>query len=196
MKRLPGLVFALLLPGAVVSAQESVDVCFNYSCLTTASVTFSAGQLSEIRTFLGTAQTPAEERALIGIAIGRLLGWAGKVSPIGADKGGNIADDGVYGRMDCIDHSTTTTRLLNLLERNAMLRWHRVREPVVRTRFLIFDHWTAVIEEIDGVAPRKVSMGDPMAGVRYAVDSWFNDNGQPAVVLPLDKWLSWGKPDA
>jgi hypothetical protein len=26
------------------------------------------------------------------------------------------------------------------------------------------------------------------------VDSWFYDNGQPAVVMPLDAWLDWEGP--
>jgi hypothetical protein len=53
-----------------------------------------------------------------------------------------------------------------------------VTEPVLRTRFLIFDHWSAAIEE------RTSSM-------HYVVDSWFYDNGQPAVVMPLDDWMEW-----
>jgi hypothetical protein len=39
-----------------------------------------------------------------------LYGWAGEQSDI-HNRGGNYADAGI-GRMDCIDHSTSTTRLL------------------------------------------------------------------------------------
>lgn len=186
------LIAALLLAG-VTDAQESVSICFNYGCASTATVAYSRKQLAQIRDLLDDAVDAAHERELIGVVIGRLLGWAGQQSPIHADRGGNYADDGVHGKMDCIDHSTTTTRLLYMLQRRGWLRWHQVLAPEVRTRFMVFDHWTAVIEEEPKMPFRD---GDPLTRRRYAVDSWFYDNGQPAVVLPLDRWLDWEGPSA
>lgn len=170
------------------SAQERVVVCYNYGCQSTATVSFSKRQLAEVRDLLDDALSAAHERELLSVAIGRLLGWAGKQSPIRADRGGNFADDGVYGRMDCIDHATTTTRLLRMLARHGWLHWHRVLKPAVRTRVLIFDHWSAVIEEAPKAPFRD---DDPLTSKRYVVDSWFYDNGQPAVVMRLDDWLNW-----
>jgi len=37
--------------------------------------------------------------------------------------------------------------------------------------------------------------GDDRPGQRYVVDSWFVDNGEPAVVLPLAEWLNGGGPN-
>jgi hypothetical protein len=185
------LFFCLCFFCMAASAYERIAVCFNYGCLNTAKVTFSKRKLEEVRNLLDDAVNAAHERELIAVVIGRLLGWAGKQSPISADKGGNLADDGVDGRMDCIDHSITTTRLLKMLEKKRWLRWHRVLEPEVRTRFLLFDHWTAVIEEEPNAPFRDEH---PLSRLRYAVDSWFNDNGQPAVVMPLDLWLDWEEP--
>jgi hypothetical protein len=85
----------------------------------------------------------------LSLAIGWLLGWAGEQTPIAADRGGNFADDGVYGRMDCIDHSTTTTRLLRLLESRRWLQFHRVLEPVRRVLYLFEFHYSAQIEELE-----------------------------------------------
>ena len=45
-------------------------------------------------------------------------------------------------------------------------------------------HWSAVIEEKQEDEPR-----------RFAVDSWFVDNGQPAVILPLEEWKKGAGPD-
>lgn len=171
-----------------VGAQERVTVCYNYGCQNTATVTFSKRQLAEVRNLLDDAVGAAHERALLAVVIGRLLGWAGKQSPIWADRGGNYADDGVHGKMDCIDHATTTTRLLRMLARHGWLRWHRVLAPEVRTRLLVFDHWSAVIEE-EPKAPYRDE--HPFSRVRYVVDSWFYDNGRPAVVMPLDDWKDW-----
>ena len=192
--RMKGRLFFILLGlyCTATSAEERVTVCFNYGCQGAAEVVYSAPQLAEVRALLDDAANAAHERELISVVIGRLLGWAGKLSPISADRGGNQADDGVYGRMDCIDHSTTTTRLLEMLQKIGGLRWHRVLEREVRTRFLIFDHWTAVIEE-EPAAPFRGER--PAMRLRYAIDSWFYDNGKPAIVMPLNDWLNWEGPN-
>ena len=144
--------------------------------------------MRELRSLLGDASDAEQEQAAIGVAVGRLLGWAGKQSPIAADKGGNYADLGVYGKMDCIDHSMTTTRLLKMLEAQGMLHYHRVLERVLRRPFLVLDHYSAQIEEISAA-------GDEGGDRRYVVDSWFFDNGQPAVIMPLGRWMSGENPD-
>ena len=174
------------------TARERVTVCFNYGCLNTAEVKFKRQQLTEVREMLEDAIDAEHERALIAVVIGRLLGWAGEQSPIWADRGGNYADDGVYGKMDCIDHSITTTRLLKMLENRGWLRWHKVLEPEVRSFILFFHHWSAVIEE----RPRRPFRDRvPDSSMRYAVDSWFRDNGKPAVIQPLGYWMDWKDPD-
>lgn len=187
--RLPHSFFgALLLCCALAAgAAERVSVCFNYGCLAQAEVVFNDGQLGELKQLLRQARNAVEERNALGQAVGRMLGWAGQQSPIAADRGGNFADDGVYGRMDCIDHSTTTTRLLRLLEQNGLLRYHRVLEPAFRSRLVIlFQHYSAQIEEVgaEGGTPK-----------RFVVDSWFFDNGRPAAVMPLAAWMAGEGPN-
>lgn len=187
MKRL--LFFVLLGVSICAPARETVSVCFNYSCLNTAEVTYRRSQLLLVSELLSDAIDAAHEREQLSLAIGVLLGWAGRQSPIWADRGSNFDDDGVYGKMDCIDHSITTTRLLKMLERKGWLRWHRVLEPEMRN-ILLFAHWTAVIEEVPQAAFRD---DDPDSRItfRFAVDSWFRDNGKPAVIQPLGLWMDW-----
>jgi len=120
--------------------------------------------------------------------------------------------------MDCIDHSTSTTRLLELVEARGWLRFHRVVEPARRTRFIL-QHFSAVVEVLsaeeriarlppgqalagcncteDGQVIEEAAEGDggDRPGERYVVDSWFVDNGEPAVVLPLAEWLKGGGPN-
>ena len=176
------LAIVLLLCAAGAHAEQRVTVCFNYGCLTQAEVVYADGQLRELVELFAPVENAADERAAIAVAIGRLLAWAGEQTPIFADRGGNYDDDGVNGRMDCIDHSTTTTRLLQMMAAQGWLRFHQVREPVLRLRFFVFAHYSALIEEIDEAAAASADER------RYVVDSWFFDNGQPAVVMPLAQW--------
>lgn len=177
-------------PGA-----ERVTVCYNYGCAAEATVEYGAPALARVRDLLDDAHDAAHERAQLAIAVGWLLGWAGEQSPIAADRGGNYADGGVFGRMDCIDHATTTTRLLRLLEARGWLRWHRVLEPAQRTRLVFFAHWSALIEEVARAPWRQDDLEDDVGARRFVVDSWFFDNGQPAAVLPLEAWMDGEGPD-
>lgn len=186
---LPGLA---LLASAGAWAGETVEVCYNYACLSQDTVLYSDVQLRRVEELLDDAGSATRERALLGVAIGWMLGWAGQQTPVSADRGGNLADDDVYGRMDCIDHATTGTRLLRLLEARGALRFHRVLEPVKRTRWLMFEHYAAQIGE-RLVAEDEIDADEPYE--HYVVDSWFVDNGLPAVVMPLANWRAGEAPE-
>jgi len=185
------LTFFVLACAAGGASAETVTICYNYGCQAEAEARYSAEQLAQVGALLGAAQNPADERERLAPAIGWLLGWAGQQTPIAADRGGNYADDGVFGRMDCIDHATTTTRLLQLIEQRGWLQFHQVVAPVRRVRYLFAVHFSAQIEEI------RVPAADPQATAepaRFVVDSWFRDNGQPAVVMPLANWRDGDEP--
>lgn len=179
----------LLVFSASALGSEAVSVCYNYGCQSEDDVLYSDAQLRQVQDLLADGSSAVHERALLGVAVGWMLGWAGQQTPVSADRGGNFADDGVHGRMDCIDHSTTTTRLLRLFERRGWLRFHRVLDPALRTHFFIFDHYSAQIEVLERNEPAGAE------STRYVVDSWFFDNGQPAVVMPLENWLAGEGPD-
>jgi len=197
-----------------LGAVEQVQVCFNYGCQSEATVSYRDDQLAEIASLMAKAGHAEAERARLALAIGLLYRWAGEQSPIAADRGGNHADDGVYGKMDCIDHSTTTDRLLALLDRRGWLRWHRPIE-IQRRAWFIFEHYSAAIEAQElaenfgeDAAPEFEAPDDTallrdgwiaarpqpysarrLVEQRFVVDSWFVPNGQAAVILPLSDWL-------
>ncbi len=166
-------------------AEAGVPICYGYGCLVQVTIHYTDGQLGQVRRLLYSAVDAKNERKMISEAIGRMYRWGGEQSDIHNDRGGNFADDNVAGKMDCIDHSTSTTRLLQLLEARGYLRWHRVLATDVRYFAGIFPaHWSAVVEETGGDSPG-----------RFVVDSWFVDNGQPAVILPLEEWKKGAGPD-
>lgn len=176
------IVFMLWAAALAVSADELVMVCYNYGCLNEELVVFHEGRLTWAGSLLAAAVTPRREREYLSLVIGKLYADAGRQSPISVDRGGNLADGGEPGSMDCIDHSTTTTRFLQMIERRGDLRFHRVGEIVSRPFLLVSSHFAASIE-------------DKVSGERFAVDSWFVDNGEPAVILPLVEWEDGGGPD-
>ena len=182
---MPRLLVILLLAGVAGCAwgDVTVPICHNYGCQTEVDILFSEEQIGRLARLLKLADDAEDERRFLALALGWMYGWAGQQSPVHNDRGGNLADEEAEGRMDCIDHSTSTTRLLRLLEQRGLLRWHRVVDPEVRHRALVFaEHWSAVIE-------------DKADGQRYALDSWFVNNGEPAVLLPLADWKEGAGPD-
>ncbi|MBK5102760.1 MAG: hypothetical protein MUP61_04440 [Burkholderiales bacterium] len=174
------LLGVLALTGLSAHAEE-LTICYNYGCYAKAPVVYAEERLEAMRQQLAAAGDAAAEREVISVVIGRMYAIAGEQTPVWRDRGGNYADGGDNGKMDCIDHSTNTSAFLSLFQARGWLRFHEVLEPFMRTRFFIADHWAARIRERE---TQKV----------FIVDSWFFDNGQPAAVLPFDDWLAGKTP--
>lgn len=159
------------------------NICYGHGCASLAWVTLSAEQWQSIRAvFALPGDTPAEERRQIGTAIALFEATVGAMTGTASDKGGNWKGYGVPGQMDCIDESTNTTVYLRMLKKHGLLRWHRVVDRATRWSLFSWPHTTAVIEE--GASHR-----------RWAVDSWFLDNGEPPFVLQLEIWRGGWKPE-
>lgn len=176
--------FMLLLLGLghTASAQE-VTICYNYGCAVKAKVQFGYDEMAQLDQLFEEVGNAVVERVSIQLAIGHLSRLAGKQTPIHNDKGENFADDGIEGRMDCIDHSNTTTEYLKLIDARGLLAFHRVLEPIDRAPHLLDVHWSARIQETE-------------SGEQYAVDTWFFDNGKPAAIFSLRDWLKGAEPHA
>lgn len=175
-----GAVAAIALLAAASARAEEVPVCFNYGCSSVATVRFGSPELGEVKRLFAEVASPESERAAIARAMGTLYFHAALQTPTWRDRGGNLDDDEVDGKMDCIDHSTNTTSYLALLERNGLLRFHAVTDRVQRGRFLAI-HWGA------GIAEKSTQ-------ARWIVDTWFLDPGNPATIYPLDEWLDGARP--
>ncbi len=174
---------SILLACLSLTAQaDEVGICYNYGCAVRARIEIDDSALRSARQLLSRADDAAGERAAISRVIGLFETVAGQQTPTWADKGGNVNDDGVNGRMDCIDESTNATTYLRLLESHGWLRHHRVLEPVKRAPYWINVHWAAHIAE-------------KQTGREFAVDSWFFDNGRPAAIFRLDDWLDGAHPN-
>lgn len=186
------LAFAAVIGAAW--AEEKVTLCYAYGCAAEVEIRYAEPQLAAVRRLLAGAENAARERTRLALAVGILYAWAGQQSAIANDRAGDYADEGAVGRMDCIDHAQSTTRLLRLIEARGWLRFHRVLEPVRRTRFIVTQHFSAAVEERPpaGSSPASAGGGEMQ---QFVIDSWFYDHGWPAVVLPLEDWRNGAGPD-
>ncbi|MEW5944208.1 MAG: hypothetical protein AB1710_10225 [Pseudomonadota bacterium] len=174
---------AMMLFGCCLAAHaDEISICYNYGCASQATVSFTASQLSRIGALFKPVTNAAAERFAIADAIGLLETFAGEQTPTFRDKGGNTADEGVDGRMDCIDHSRNTTAYLRLFEQRGWLKHHKVAGPAKRAPMLVNEHWAASVTEMQTMQ-------------QFIVDSWFYDNGKPAAIFALEDWLNGATPD-
>ncbi len=149
--------------------------CTDYHCDEGKTVRLSKRQWQEVVALFSATKSPVEEREQIRNAIALLELLVGRTTGTWRDLGKNVAGAGQPGQLDCISESKNTTTYLKLLSEGGLLRWHTVEAREMRNPWLIDVHWSAVIRD------RKTDQ-------RYAVDSWFLDNGQPPFIQPLEDW--------
>ena len=120
----------------------------------------------------------AQERDSIAQAVGVLETIVGDKTGSVIDRAGTFDNSNFSGQLDCNDEAINTTSYIRLMRQAGLIQWHEVED--MRTRNFFFTGWphtTAVIHEIAN-------------GQRYAVDSWFYDNGLPAIIVPFSVWKS------
>ncbi len=159
------------------------SVCYDHSCETVDQLSLGPAQWSRIRLiFQPLPGTPAEERQRIRRAIASMEQMVGKKTGTWRDKGKNLKGLFQQGQMDCIDESTNTTTYLRMMKNDGLIRWHAIEDRATRYPSIFsWPHTTAVIRDLRNQR-------------RYAVDSWFFDNGVPPVIVPLEKWRSGWEP--
>ena len=156
--------------------QQTFFSCTDYHCDAGQVVTLTASQWQSIRELFAVDTSPAGERDNIRQAIALLENTVGAITGTWRDLAGNVAGAGLSGQLDCISESRNTTTYLQLLFDDGLLKWHDIGERRERNPLFFNVHWTAVIIERS-------------TGERFAVDSWFLDNGQPPHIQPLTDWL-------
>ena len=167
----------LVLATSLGAPAADLEVCYDYGCYRQAQVVFADADLAALRAMLEPAADAPAERSLVAQAVGRMYALAALQSPIWRDRARNGMDERhLDGAMDCIDHSTNTERFLHLLQDAGALRFHAAAGRSHRFAFLVFgEHWTATLVEIASQA-------------RFAVDSWFFEPGEAALVIGLERW--------
>lgn len=126
--------------------------------------------------FLVPALTADEERIKLAEAIGLLEDIVGRKIGTHTDRAGTFGNSNYPGQLDCNDEAINTVTYFRMLEHAGYIEHHVIED--IRTRNFFLDGWphtTAVILDLD-------------TGQRYAIDSWFYDNGHPATIVPFHVW--------
>ncbi len=175
-------VMMLTLGQIYASDDEGIEfeVCHDFGCRAQSQIMLSGEEWRSVTGILN-ASSASQERNRIKEAIARMEVLAGNYSPIHQDLAMNLPvhdvakDAGQYsGQLDCIDESINTTRFLTLFSKQGLLRFHEVLDRAYRRSF-IRQHWAAQVE-------------DRESGKRYVIDSWFEDNGEPPVLVSSERW--------
>jgi hypothetical protein len=153
------------------------SVCQGGGCAKLSQLALEQADWQPIATLFAQAPENAKiEREYIAKSIGMLEQIVGNKTGTSNDRAGTFGNSDFSGQQDCNDEAINTTTYMRLLKQAGYMRFHEIED--MRTRNFFFTGWphtTAVIHEI------KTKQ-------RFAVDSWFYDNGMPATVVPFEVW--------
>ena len=162
------------------------DVCTGGGCFEVKHVALSQPEwqvIAAVFSEAGVVASAEQERKLIALAIGEFEKIVGVKTDTATDLAGTFGNSNYPGQLDCNDEAINSTTYMRLMQQNGLIKLHAVED--MRTRNFFFSGWphsTAVIHEIAN-------------GERYAVDSWFYDNGFPATIVPFADWKSGYVPE-
>ena len=161
----------------------SFEICHSGGCAEVSAVSLSDEEWQKVSAiFENNVQNAAKERAQIAAAIGVLETLVGEKIGTSGDLAGTFGNSSHKGQLDCNDEAINSTTYMRLLASNRLIHLHAIEDT--RTRNFFFTGWphsTAVIRDIT-------------TGERFAVDSWFYDNGHAATIVPFAQWKSGYKP--
>lgn len=162
---------------------SSFTICYGYGCRNSARVQLSAAHWARVRDVFSTMPSDAaRERACIALAIGVMESIVGPLTGTDVDIGGSFQAAFRKHQMDCEDEAVNTCTYLLMMQDDGLITYHDIYKPTMRGFMVMgWPHVAAVLK-------------DKETGERFVVDSWFEDNGHPAHVVPYREWKSGWRP--
>lgn len=167
---------------------ENFSVCYQYGCEKIARLSMPEKKWEQITAlFTNEYSSTAYERALLTEYIARMEQYVGRKTKTQFDRAGTFimylnALAQKSNQMDCVDESINTLSYLKMLAADGGLKYHAVSGLITRGGLRAGYPHTAVL------------LQDIITGQEYVIDSWFYDNGRPAVVLPYRLWKGGWSP--
>ena len=159
------------------------NICHGGTCTNVTPVSLDAASWQRIvAVFARPTIDSAEEREQIREAIGLLEQVVGEMTGTADDRAENAPGRGWHLQLDCIDESVNTSNYIKMLIGAGLVRRHRLEARATRGWFLMgWPHTTAVVSETT-------------TGEKWAIDSWFFDNGVKPEVVLLEQWKKGWRP--
>jgi len=164
-------------------ALNHFEVCHGGGCALVGQASLTLEEWRQVTQLFSAVHDAQQERAAIALSIGKLEQIVGQKIGTSTDKAGTFDNSQYSGQLDCNDESINTTTYMRLLKQSGYIKWHEIED--MRTRDFFFTGWphtTAVIHEVE-------------SSKRYAVDSWFYDNGHAATIVPFEIWKDGYHPE-
>lgn len=164
-----------------IPALHGFEVCTGGGCAEVKQVLLTDDEWQTIVSIFTNERMVAnaeQERDQIALATGAFESIVGSKTSTETDLAGTFGNSDYPGQLDCNDEAINSTTYMRLMQQNGLLKFHEIED--MRTRNFFFTGWphsTAVIHET-------------ATGERFAVDSWFYDNGFPATIVPFTVWKS------
>ena len=161
------------------ASPEKFIVCHGYGCSERSYAELTSKQWKSIeRIFRKTSKTAEEERVKISKAIAKIEGYVGNLVGLEDDQPKAPIIKSSNHELDCVDETVNTTKYLNFLQNEGLLKFHRVGQPAYKG-FLI-----------DGTYPHNTTtILENETGKAYVVDSYISANGKEPVIRSLEEWL-------
>jgi len=160
---------------------EAFEICTGGGCAEIKQVAVTGDEWKVIADIFEDASLTKDavlERKHIAEAIGALEKIVGAKTGTSTDRAGTFDNSRYPGQLDCNDEAINSTTYMRLMYQHGLIKLHVVEDMRTRSYFLFgWPHSTAMIHEL-------------ATGERYAVDSWFYDNGYPATIVPFASWKS------
>jgi hypothetical protein len=157
-----------------------LTVCHGFGCHFTTSLPLDRSDERRFAGFFHGVRSAEAERRAISRAVRHFEERSTQIIGIRDEARSTSRQNGMRGQMDCIDESENTRGLLLHLAGRGLLKHHSVESNA--TRGMLIDgryfHSTAVVSD--------------SAGVRWAIDSWYDPAGGPPDIMKLDEWRQRG----
>ncbi|MGH1398410.1 MAG: hypothetical protein ACRBCT_04270 [Alphaproteobacteria bacterium] len=159
----------------------SFQTCRHYGCQIIDTITPTKKEWRSIeKPFKKRIKSAQAERQAIAQSIATFETVTGNYNGTHADQWGTFQKTG-HDQQDCVDESINTSIYLTILANRNRLKFHTVNIPQSRVPFMKWPHQTATITQID-------------TNEKFAVDSWFHDNGHAPEIIPFEEWKKGWKP--
>ncbi len=185
---LPRHAYADYLTMNLVLKQDSVisdfKICHGGGCAKVSAAALTDEEwLQATQACLQKPEDAESERVCIANMVLTFEKIVGGKTGTDTDHGGTFGNSAFPGQMDCNDEAINTTTYLRLMQHHGLIQFHDVLDIKRRGFFLNrWPHTTAAIRDMHD-------------GRVYAVDAWFYDNGEPAVIVPFELWKTGWKPE-